>query len=135
MGYLDRESYEELVEKQESAPVVVSIDALTDKTNRTLTFGKNASGTTLHVFVKDGLLHSHEYVEFPSEDYFTVSLVSGFLQLDSLRPSFYAIPEVTDAEFAELMYSLGRGLTFAAWGSQLVLEDISGYFGSTVQGG
>lgn len=130
MGYLDRDSYEKLVAKQESEPVVVTVDSLNDKTDRTLTFGKNVNGTTIHVFIKDGVLHAHEYVEFPSEDYFTVNWVSSEVPLNLLRPSFYAVPEVTDTEFAELMRSLNHGLAFSAWGSQLVMEYVSGYFGS-----
>lgn len=133
MTYLDRESYDKLMEKQESKPIIVTIDALNDKSDRTLTFGRNVNAATLHVFIKDGILHSHEYVEWPGEEYFTVNWSTGDLQVELLRPSFYAVPEVTDAEFSELMFLLNHRLTFAEWGSQLVIEDVSGYFGSIVR--
>lgn len=133
MGYLDLASYEKLVEKQTNEPVTISVESLEYKTDRTLTLGKNSNGTTLHVFIKDGVLHAHEYVEFPTEDYFTVTWLTGDVQLTALRPSYYAIPQATDAEFAELLLSLNHGLEFSEWRAEVnnVDESISGYFGVT----
>lgn len=135
MGYLDLASYEKLVEKQTNEPVTISVESLGYKTDRTLTLGKNGNGTTLHVFIKGGVLHAHEYVEFPTEDYFTVSWFEGNVELTRLRPSYYAIPVATDEEFAELMLSMNHGLEFSAWQAEVnkVDESISGYFGSTVR--
>lgn len=131
MGYLDLDSYEKLIEKQTNEPVTISVDLLKDKTDRTLTLGKNANGTTLHVFIKDGILHAHEYAEFPNEDYFTVTWFAGDVKLTSVRPTYYAIPRATDAEFAALMLSMNHGLEFAEWYAEVnkVDESTSGYFG------
>lgn len=131
MTYLDEDSYGKLIEKQTNDPVTISIESLKNKTDRTLTLGKNANGTTLHVFIKDGVLYSHEYVEFPNEDFFTVTWKSGDIQLPALRPSYYAIPRATDAEFAELILSMNHGLEFTEWSADLnkVTEDAFGYFG------
>lgn len=137
MGYLDLASYEALQKKRKTAPIGFSVDSLSYKTDRTLTLGKNQNGATLHVFIKDGVLHAHEYLELPGpihgsgSDFFTVSWHSGTISPAVLNPSFYAIPVATDEEFAELMLRFSHPLEFAEWnaGVNLVDENISGYFG------
>jgi hypothetical protein len=131
VGYLDLYSYEKLVAKRKTAPIGFSVDSLSYKTNRTLTLGKNQNGAALHVFIKDSVLHAHEYLEFPGGDYFTVSWHSGTISPAVLNPSFYAIPLATDEEFAELMLRFSHPLEFAEWnaGVNMVEEQVSGYFG------
>lgn len=136
MGYLDLASYEALQKRRKTTIIGLSIDSLSYKTDRTLTLGKNQNGATLHVFIKDGVLHAHEYLELPGingsgSDYFTVSWHSGTISPAVLNPSFYTIPLATDEEFAELMLRFSHPLEFAEWnaGVNLVDENISGYFG------
>jgi hypothetical protein len=133
--YLDLASYEALQKKRKTAPIGISVDSLSYKTARTLTLGKNQNGAVLHVFIKDGVLHAHEYLEmpgkFPGTDYITVSFHSGSILAAVLCPSSYAIPKATDTEFAELMLRFGYPLDFAEWNSSVNNpdENISGYFG------
>lgn len=135
MTYLDQASYEKMLAKRKVAPIGLSVDSLSNKADRTLTHGKNQNGAALHVFIKDGVLHAHEYLELPGEvsgsDYFTVSFHSGTIVASVLNPSFYAIPLATDVEFAELMLRVSHPLDFAEWnaGANQVDELVSGYFG------
>lgn len=131
MGYLDQTAYDKLVAKRKTAPIGFSVDSLPDKRDRTLTLGKNQNGAALHVFIKDRVLHAHEYVEFPDGDYFTVTWRSGTISPATLNPSFYAIPLATDEEFAELMLRFSHPLEFAEWNSGANMIDplVSGYFG------
>lgn len=137
MVYFDQASYEKMLAKRKMTPVGLSVDSLAYKADRTLTLGKNQNGATLHVFIKDGVLHAHEYLELPGKlpgsgsDYFTVSFHSGTVPASVLNPSFYAIPLATDVEFAALMLQFSHPLDFAEWnaGVNQVDELVSGYFG------
>lgn len=135
MGYLDLASYEELQKKRKTTPVGISVESLYYKTDRTLTLGKNHNGAVLHVFIKDGVLTAHEYLEmpgkFPGTDYITVSFSSGTILPATLSPSLYAIPKATDLEFASVMLNLGHPLEFAKWESSVNNpdENIWGYYG------
>lgn len=139
MGYLDLASFEELEKKRKSTPVVLSADSFSYKTDRTLTIGKNFSGAVLHVFIKDRVLHAHEYFEAPGKfadtDYITTSFRKGSLSVSELNPKFYAIPKATDQEFAELMLRFSDPLSFTKWDSSEnnPIENISGYYGNIFQ--
>lgn len=135
MGYLNLASYEKLVAKRKTGSIGFASDSFSYKADRTLTLGKNASGTTLHVYLKDSVLHAHEYLELPDGRYFTVTWLEGTISPIALSPSFYAIPLATDEMFADLMVRFSHPLDFAEWrsGANLAGENFDGFFGRIVK--
>lgn len=135
MGYLDLASYEEMIAKRKTGSIGFAADSFADKADRTLTLGKNSSGTILHVFIKDHVLYAHEYLELPGGDFFTVTWLEGTISPTALSPSYYAVPVVTDEEFADLMLRFSHPLGFAEWKSMVNQADESpaGYFGRIIQ--
>lgn len=134
MTYFNLASYEKLIEKQAAAVPSVSVEMLADKTDRTLLLGSNSNGSTVHVFIKDGVLQFHEYAELDSENFYSITRISnGHVPMKIARP-MVAFPRATDEEFAELMFSFHYGLSFCSFYSptnQNVEQDESGYFGLT----
>lgn len=131
MTYLDRESYGKLVAKRRTAYIGVSLATLKDKTDRTLTLGMNSNGAALHVYIKDSVLYTHEYLEVPDGNPVTVTCLCGIVSPAALSPTFYAIPSATDAEFAELMLILNHPLDLAGYDTSVnnVKQNKNGYFG------
>lgn len=81
--------------------------------NGTLAYGYDSNKNTVHVYVKDGVIHYYAY----NHEKQPVRHIQGFeLSAEALRIEKRAYFERTNFEFAELMANLGFALHFTEGG-------------------
>lgn len=129
MPYLDRLARDYVVAQGRNSHRNLSVRDFKDQTDRTLTLGKCADGTTLHVYLQAGFLFAHNYLEDRKD--ISGACLSGMIAVSDLAPDFYVIPRATDAEFAELMLGYGESLLLGDWDAveNKVEDSDTGYYG------
>lgn len=134
MPYLDRLARDYVVEQGRNSHRNLSARDFKDKTDRTLTLGKCADGSTLHVYLQMGLLFAYNYVE--DRKGARGDCLSGMIAVSDLAPDIYVIPRATDAEFAELMLGYSESLPLIDWDAaeNKIEESATGYYGQVWTG-
>lgn len=129
MPYLDRLARDYVVAQGRNSHRNLSARDFKDQTDRTLTLGKCADGSTLHVYLQMGLLFAYNYVE--DRKGARGDCLSGMIAVSDLAPDIYVIPRATDAEFAELMLGYSESLPLIDWDAaeNKIEESATGYYG------
>lgn len=131
MPYLDRIYRDELVTRKRSTRPNLSAFDFADRTDRTLTLGRNQDGTILHVYIKSNLLYAHKYLALENGEYSSVVCFVGRIDPTFMQPTDYAIPRATDSYFAETMMTESLHLNLVEWDSKenQIEDSDTGYFG------
>jgi hypothetical protein len=116
-NYLTEKEFLELIAEVPSSPII-EISDFEDQTERTLLYGYTLERETVHVYMKNGLIHKVVYTPSRMVDATVVSIESKKeWYAQDLVPSEKAYPESTDSEFASLMLELrlDRAISFASY--------------------
>lgn len=98
----------------ETTQVCVSVDQLKDRRERTLLYGYNLDRTTVHVYLKDGVIH---YYHYDHNDIQIAYCSCTRMHAQSLVPTKRLYPEVCDFEFCTVLASMGVHLPFTTYGT------------------
>lgn len=110
--------YEDFLRLQQEptgpAPAGNLVDRLRNREDRTLLYGYTSDRTTVHVYMKDSLIHRVEYAYNSPEEDWQVQINDTFVP-DVLVPNKRLYPEACDAEFCEILKSFGVALPFTKY--------------------
>lgn len=112
---------QQLAEVEAPAPEPrLSVNDLTDQSERTLVYGYNLNRKTFHVYLKDGVIHRVVYSGGSSATPARVDSRKSDVEWDpaDLAPTKRAYPERCDFEFATLLKSKGVVLPFTTFNDE-----------------
>jgi hypothetical protein len=131
---MDRTQFEN-IKQADVFPTTLSV-AEVGSHERTLAYGWNldtTGGGTMHVYVKDGLIHSFLYKthQVSSGVYATSNIrhiSAEVMDVEDLRPTKRAYPERTDAHFAMLMKQRDAALSLTSFDDERYEESKNNAF-------
>lgn len=81
----------------------------------TLTYGYNCDKDTIHVYVKDGVIHSVQYSKVNGESVIKRHIHGNVLAAETLKPEKRSYPEATLYSFAAQMIKAGVPLSLTTF--------------------
>lgn len=97
----------------ESLPNMISVDELTDKSDRTLIYGYDLERNTFHLYLLNNLFYLYIY-SFKKETIVSMS-AEGIIDVARCNPSKRAYPEACDYEFSKLVIKYGGHISFTTF--------------------
>jgi hypothetical protein len=105
----------------------VSVDDLTDKSDRTLIFGYTCERNTFHVYLKDGKLHLVLYRN-PGAERVLVKMDCQRLNAATCVPDKRVYPEDCDLEFCRLLTRAGVTIPFTTFSPERAAQPSTSTF-------
>ena len=108
----------------------ISIDDLTDKSDRTLIYGYDVDRVTIHVYIENERISYYRYSR--SGEFMDFRNDERWHDPEYLVPNKRAYPEATDFEFATILARIGHPITFTTWGILRSQPNSEKYHGRTM---
>jgi len=93
--------------------VLLSVEDLNDRSDRTLLYGKTFDGNIYHVYLEDGKIHAINYND--REEQPKLYIVNIANNQDYIPKEMFLSPEKSDFEFCKLLKERGIGLPVSSW--------------------